>query len=37
MQTGTGEMVTMELGLENSKLALAQANYQAMEMLNMRR
>ena len=42
---GTGEFVSKELGLRHGKLALAQANHQAMgraqlqdvtEMLNMR-
>ena len=45
MQAGTGEFVSKELGLRHGKLALAQANCQAMgatqlqdvlEMLNMR-
>ena len=45
MQAGTGEVVAKELGLRHGKLALAQANCQAMgaaqlqdvtEMLNMR-
>ena len=45
MKAGTGESVSKELGLRHSKLALAQANCQAMgvaqlqdvtEMLNMR-
>ena len=45
MQAGTGESVSKELGLRHGKLALAQANRQAMgaaqlqdvtEMLNMR-
>ena len=46
METGTGEVVSEELGLRNPKLTLAQANRQAMdsaqlqdvaEMLNMGR
>ena len=46
METGTGEAVAEELGFGNCKLALAQANHQAMdsaqlqdvsEMLNMRK
>ena len=38
MQAGTGESVSKELSLRQGKLALAQANRQAMgaEMLNMR-
>ena len=39
MQARTGEGVAKKLGLRHSKLALAQANCQAMdvsEMLNMR-